>query len=160
MKSVRPARLQLPASLAGGLGGAATRAWTLSTATLSATTARTVKVCRPGLRIVVTSQLLLSPKYQGELWAVHAWKPSIRESTSVISPCEVSICGYAIQWLRSGRTLLPSSDDVTVKLVSLPPACAEGTETTAASNASKTTRQRTGIFTAPRDVAPRLVRRR
>src|SRR3989442_15217849 len=114
MKSVRPARLQLPASLAGGLGGATTRAWNLSTATVPGeTTARTVKVCRPGLRMVVTSQLPLSPKYQGELCAVQAWKPSIRESTSATCPCEGSIFGEAIQWPRTGSTVLPSSDEAT-----------------------------------------------
>src|SRR5262249_46237878 len=120
-----------------GLRGATTRAWNLSTATWSAeTTARTMKVCRPGGRIVVTSQLPLSPKYQGELRAVHAWKPSMKKSTSETCPCDESSCGDAIQWLRTGSTVLPSSDEVTVNpvLASLW-ASAEETATTPARRA-------------------------
>src|SRR5919204_1527321 len=54
--------------------------------------------------------------------------------------------GLAIQWLRSGSTVLPSSEEVTVKLVSLLPASADETATTPASNASERMRARMVIW--------------
>src|SRR5262245_15397826 len=57
-------------------------------------------------------------------------------------------CGRAIQWIRSGSTVLPSSVDVTVKRFGSPRASAEETPTTAASNRNKKTCVRTRILSS------------
>jgi hypothetical protein len=68
----------VPASAGGGAGGAETVAVTVLVALWpSAVSIRTVKVCVPGLRNVVTSQPPSSPYSYGALCSSHASLPSI-----------------------------------------------------------------------------------